>query len=411
MPAPAAWARHPAVVAILIAVALIVAATILALFPVAQRWAGDIRLFEQYASMTFSGELGETPFLSWYPPLALIPLGIPLLAGGGWVYAFAFGVEMAAFASAGGLLVGGLREGAGDRLRVVAAYAALVVVAAALVVWRYDIVPAVLTVAALWATTRGRWALAGAMLGLAGGLKLYAAVLAPLLVLHAWRTGGAKAAVRAGATGGLVGMGSVAAYALFPGSSPLDLLSFTASRPLHLESVPGAVIAALAMMGATVVDIELSFGSFNVTGSAADDSLAALRVLQPLVLALSLGAGSYAIWRQRPLATDTVVLAWMAALLGLVVANRVVSPQYLLWVLPLIPLTRGLVRWAMVGAIVLGALIFPWLYKALLELEPMPVTLALLRNLLLIVAWLAAMLHLIRTAVGRHSASAAVQTT
>ena len=242
-------------------------------------------------------------------------------------------------------------------------------------------------------------------------LKLYAVVIAPLLVLHAWRAGGTAAALRAGVVGALVGAASVAAYALFPGSSPLELLTFTASRPLHLESVPGTVIAALAVVGVTVVDIELSFGSFNVIGSAADGSLAALRVLQPLVLATSLGVGAYAI-RRRPLEADTVALAWMATLLGLVVANRVVSPQYLLWVLPLIPLTRGRVRWAMVGAIVLGAVIFPWLYSPLLQLEPMPVMLALLRNLLLIVAWAAAVTQLTRMDEVRGPYSgAAVQTT
>ena len=259
--------RRPAVAPVLLALGAIVAMSLIALFPVAQRWAGDIRLFEQYAGMALSGNLGETPFLSWYPPLALIPLGIPLLAGGGWVYAFAFGVEMAAFASAGGLLVGAMGQAVGERLRVMTGYAALVLVATALVAWRYDIVPAVLTVAALWATTRGRWALASGLLALAAGLKLYAIVIAPLLVLQACRAGGTEAALRAGVVGGLVGAGSVAAYALFPGSSPLDLLSFTASRPLHLESVPGTVIAALAVVGAATVDIELSFGSFNVTGT------------------------------------------------------------------------------------------------------------------------------------------------
>lgn len=397
MPAGPSWmVRRPVVAALVLAAAAIVASAILALFPVAQRWAGDVRLFEHYAGQAFSGRLGETPFLSWYPPLALVPLALPLLAGVGWSYAFAFGVEMAAIASAGGLLLNGMREAGRERLRMMLGYGALILAATAVVAWRYDIVPAVLTLAALWSTTRKRWALAGAMLGLATGLKLYAAVLGPLLLLLAWRSGGSQAAIRAAIAGSATSLASVGAYVLFPGSSPMDLLAFTGSRPLHLESTAGSVIAALAGLGVTAADVNFGFGSFNLTGLAADSALVSLHIVQPLVMVASLGAGAYAIRRAPSPELDTVVLAWMAALLGLYISNRVLSPQYLVWVLPLVPLAPGRVQGVLAAAIILGAVIFPWLYASLLQLELLPVALLLLRNGLLIAAWVVVLLHLAR---------------
>ena len=393
------WASgRPAVAALSLAAAVIVASALLALFPVVQRWNGDVRLFENYAELIFSGRLGETPFLSWYPPLSLVPLAVPLLAGGGAAYTFLLGVEMAAVASGGGILLSGLRADRRERLRVSVIYGALVLAATTLVAWRYDIVPAVLTLAALWATSRRRWSSAGVTLGLAAGLKLYAAILAPLLLLHAWRSGGSAAAVRAGIAGVAVGAVSVASYALFPGSSPLDLLSFTASRPLHLEAVPGSVIGALASIGATEANIELGFGSFNIEGSAADAALAALRIVQPLVLATSLGVGAYAIWRRSTTvdAESTLVLAWMAALLGLFISNRVLSAQYVVWILPFVPLATGRLVPILVSAILLTVVIFPWLYTSLLALDPLPVFLVLVRNGLLIAGWTMVILRLVR---------------
>jgi hypothetical protein len=299
MPGNGSWLiRRPAIAGILLATAAILAMSLMALFPVAQRWAGDIRLFEHYAGMTLNGNLGDTPFLGWYPPWALIPLGLPLLAGGGWSYAFAFGVEMAGVASAGSMLLGYITAAA-DRTRVVLIYTALVIAATAFVAWRYDVVPAVFTVAALAATSRRRWGLAGAALGVATGLKLYAAILAPLLVVQAWRTDGRTAAIRVAASGLFVGAASLAAYALFPGASPLDLIAFTASRPLHLESVLGSMVAGLAAVGTTTAEVKFGFGSFNISGTSAESALQVLRVVQPLVLVASLAAGAYAIWRRR----------------------------------------------------------------------------------------------------------------
>lgn len=398
MPVEAPGSLRARVAAVLLTAGVIVASLLLALSPVIQRWSGDVRLFEHYASMLFSGDLGSTPFLSWYPPLALVPLGLPLLAGGTAAYTFALGAEMAVVAGGGAALIGRFGADEAARWRAVLVFSGLALLTTALFAWRYDLVPAVLTLASAWACSRGRWATAGAMLGAAAGLKVYAAVLAPLLVLHAWRQGGARAATATAVAGAAVGIGSVALYALFPGASPLDLLAFTANRPLQLETIPGSVIAGLAALGATTVDVRFGSGSFNLHGSGPDLVLAALRIIQPVVLLASLAAAAYGILRARGALEPhrVLVVAWLAALLGLIVSNRVLSPQYMVWVLPLVPLVSGTLLRLLVAGTALTVVVFPWLYESLLDLDALPVLLVLLRNLLLIAAWAAAMLLLVR---------------
>ncbi len=376
---------------------LIALATIVALTPAGQRWNGDVRLFAHYASLTFSGDLGRTAFLSWYPPLALGPLTLPLAAGDGPAYVLALAAEMAAVATAGLLLLLRFADRLGGARRSATAFALLACAMAAVVAWRYDIVPAVVSLASLVALVSGGWLVAGLALGITAGLKVYAVVLAPLFVIWAWRVGGSGAALRLSA--GLIAAGAVAlgSYVFFPGASPAELLAFTASRPVQVESLPGAAIAALASIGIGTASLGYDAGAFNVSAPAADAALAVLKVLQPLVVVAVIGLGCAAIVRARSTPPRILLLACLAVLLSLVVTNRVISPQYLIWLFPFAALAGGKLRWLIGAAVLLTAVVFPWLYSALIDLQPMPLLLVVARNGLLLLAWIAAVVSLAQT--------------
>jgi hypothetical protein len=362
-------------------VALVVAAFVLALLPTAQRWSGDVPFFQEHAGLVLTGHHDESPFLSWYPPLALAPIGIPLTAGAGAAYVLAFAVEMAAVAAAGAVAV---RRAAGSQGGRVVVYGTLVLLTAPLVLWRYDILPAVLVVAAIWASRERRWMLVGVLVGLGAGLKVFPVVLIPLFAGYAWRTDGRPGGARLLGATCVVGLVSLAAYLLFPGSSPLNLLSFTAGRPLQIETVPGSIIAVSTAAG--IADASVEFGSFsyNFVGAAAESALGILRAVQPIVLAGVISLGVVAIWRSRHPAMLATAAA--ATLIALLVTNPVLSSQYMLWVLPLAPLLAGWSRWSLIGAIALTGLLFPWLYDGLLRLDPLPVGVLVARNGLLLTA-------------------------
>lgn len=365
---------------------LLVVAAAASLVPVVQRWSGDVRIFEHYAGLTFTGTLGRTPFLSWYPPAALVPIGLPLLAGIGPAYVLALAAEMSIVAIAGLALV----RSAADESAMRDApwlFALLCVVAIPLFVWRYDLVPAVLTLGAITLLSARSWGWAGVVIGLAAGMKVYAAPLGIVAIAWAWRQGGGAAARFAAGGFAASGIACAAAYLLFPPASPLDLLNFTAARPLQVESTAGAMVGFVAAVGGPPAELRYSFGSFNIFSSLADPALTAARVLQPIVVGGTLIAAVAATLRGGLSGLGGVALASLAVLLAVIVSNRVLSAQYVVWILPLVPLATGSVRRILVAAIVLTAATFPWLYDGVVALDAWPMALVVVRNALLVAAW------------------------
>lgn len=382
------------VAAMAIFVALLVAATVLAINPVAQRWSGDVPLLEEQARLVLAGRAGASQFLSWYPPLALVPLGLPLLAGSGPTYTFALAVEMAAVGAIGAGGIAGVSRASEWRSRHVLLYGALVLATATLVVWRYDILPAVLVLGAIWGATAQRWNTTGIGLGLAAGLKVFAVILIPVFAVHAWRAGGTAGLAKFLSAVAVAGVISLGAYLLFPGATPGNLLAFTANRPLQIETVPGSVIALLGALGMSAVEVEFGSFSFNLVGDAAARAPGLLRLMQLPMVVGTLTLGSIAVWRSGRAREATLIVAVASALLALLVTNPVLSTQYVIWVLPLAPLLPGRAQWPLVGAIGLTALLYPWLYDGLVELEPLPALVLVARNGLLLVAWIATLAKL-----------------
>jgi hypothetical protein len=97
------------------------------------------------------------------------------------------------------------------------------------------------------------------------------------------------------------------------------------------------------------------------------------------------------IWLRRP-GTPAELVRWSAAaLVAFVALGKVLSPQFLIWLVPVVPLVAGLrgLRASVLtaAALVLTQLWFPSRYWDLArELEPVPSTLVLARDLVLVAA-------------------------
>jgi hypothetical protein len=270
-------------------------------------------------------------------------------------------------------------------------YAAAVLAAGAIVANRLDAAVALAVAAALAALARRRWALAAAAIGVGFGVKLVPAVLLPLVLLLAPR---AADRVRAAAAFGVTAAVPFLPHLATPGL--WGFFRYHLDRPLQIESVLASPLLALRLAGLAPGAVGSAYGSQFLAAPGASALAAASG---PLALA-ALGGAYALLWRRREALRADPALAPVAALAVLLAAlafGKVLSPQYLVWLLPCAALV--LPRSPLLGGAALALLLltqigFPALYWRLVALEPLPVVLTVLRNLLLLATLALALAHL-----------------
>lgn len=216
---------------------------------------------------------------------------------------------------------------------------------------RYDAAVALLLTLIAYSVIERRPILLGVSLGLAGLVKLVPLIVAPLLLRHL-KKGRVVAAI-------------CAAIVFLPALPWVaDSVRYQLERPLQLESTPAML---LALIGGHVVR---SFGCLNVEGQRS-------QIFAIGSLALSLAAVVFVTVRVRdPLRAIVALLALLFAF------GKVLSPQYLVWILPL---GLALDPFLLIP-LALTQLIYPFTYTALAELRPWAIAIVLARNLALVIA-------------------------
>jgi hypothetical protein len=226
---------------------------------------------------------------------------------------------------------------------------------------RFDLWPAAICTAALAALVSNRLRLGHALLGLGITAKLFPVVFVPLGVAYVWkRAGRREALICLALLAGVVGAIFLPFVLLSPGGV-WDSLSVQLRRPLQVESLG----ASLLLVGHHVFGFglagETSHGSQNVAGSAARVFAVATTLLQVGVLgwiwaSFARGRGD----------REALVRSTAAALCAFVALGKVLSPQFLIWLIPIVPLVRGRRGlWAsalLAAALVLTQVWFPFRY-------------------------------------------------
>jgi Glycosyltransferase family 87 len=346
----------------------------------------DTPLYESYAERIVDGEVPYRDFEFEYPPLAIPVLVLPELAGDD--YLASFELEMALF---GALMVAllalalrALRATPG-RTALALAFAALFpLLLGSVVLTRFDLWPSALTAGALAALLAGRLRLGHGVLGLAAAAKLYPALLLPLTLAYVWRGRGRAEAVRCASVFAAVLAAVFLPFLLVAPGGIVESLARQLSRPLQIESLGAAVLLAAHQLFGVGLDMESSHGSQNLVGTAPVVLAVLLALVQLVVLV--------AIWlrfARRPLSVEGPVLGAAAVLVAFVALGKVLSPQFLIWLVPLVPLVagrRGVAAGLLLGvAMVTTQLWFPYRYWDLvLEFDAVASWLVLLRDLILV---------------------------
>ena len=267
-------------------------------------WSGDghadTGLYHLYGSRIAHGELPyRSGFSMEFPPGAIPALAVPALPGSHYVVWFHIFQFVCALAILGAL-----------------AYLDLPLWAAALApaalgpitLNAFDLWPAALAAWAVALTLRGRATWGMALLGAATAAKVYPVLLAPVLLTLAWSR-------RAALTGVAVLAAILLPFAaLAPGGLAFSLRE-QATRGLQVESLGGSLLGAF---GGHVTVSHAPF-SFDIAGTGA----VVVGVLTTIVM---LAAVAYA-WRRRSVAATAVAFVAFA---------KVLSPQYLLFLVPFV---------------------------------------------------------------------------
>ena len=348
----------------------------------------DIPVYETYGNAIERGKIPYRDFRLEYPPAALPIFALPALlterddqAG----FRSAFEWTMAACGVLA-LLCAGLALAAlhASRTRVVAALAAIAVfplLLGSVVLTRFDLWPIALVLAALAALLHERHRLGFGMLGLAVAAKLFPAVLVPVALSLVWhRRGRREALVCLGVLAGVVALVFLP-FVVLGADGVAYSLGRQLGRPLQIESLGSAFFLAAHHLFGLGIEMRSGHGSQNLNGTG------------PAVVAFLLTAVQLAvlvwIWLRRPRTGEELVRWSAAALVAFVALGKVLSPQFLIWLAPLVPLVagrRGLRAAGLLAvALVLTQLWFPSRYWELaLEFDGLPSALVLARDLVLL---------------------------
>jgi hypothetical protein len=361
----------------------------------------DTPLYQTYGDRIVDGDVPYRDFGIEYPPGALPAFAGPsLVAGEGDEsgYRRAFETLMwisGAFCLLGVVLTLSSLGAPAGRLLAATGFVALAPLALGSVfLSRYDLMPAALTALALAALVSGRERVGLGLLGLGAATKVYPALLAPLAVAYLWRRKGRREALIGAALFAALAAAVILPFALLSPGGIWDAFTRQASRGLQIESLGSAVLLAAHHAGGLEIEMRSSAGSQNLVGTAPDVLAFAQTVVQGVaVLAIWIWFARGAAERERLVRASALVVC------AFVVLGKVVSPQFLIWLIPLVPLVRGrrgLAASALLGvALVLTQLWFPYRYWELaLEFDEPASWLVLARDLVLlallaVLAWTA----------------------
>jgi len=352
-----------------------------------------IGVFHKYGVLMQAGRVPYRDFTMEYPPLAAPLFWLPArLAHGLVAYRMLFALDVLAFDLCGaGIALWALRRCA-PRVTpwgvVLAQPLWLIWAGRSLVFDRFDLPSAVLALLAVALVAVRKKRTAWAVLGLAIALKLYPVVLLPLVTLATWRRptvrrvagdlGACAAAIIAPSL--VITRGDAAAVARF--------LTYHVHRGLEIETVYSSALLLGHLLGQPAHQI-WEYGGNDVV-SPATPLLVSLTL--PLS-ALALGFVYVIAWRDRRAWEDDAALIEglvrlsAAAILAFMLAGKVLSPQYVLWLYPLVALLDNgrLLAWTVYGlALLLSQWIFPEHYYRLVLLQAPEIGVLLARNGLLL---------------------------
>jgi hypothetical protein len=360
----------------------------------------DTPVYQRYGDWMMHGSLPYRDFAIEYPPGALPAFVLPAIGNSNGAGAapepyrvraayrrnFEFLMAACGLASVALAAVALRRLGASNG-RAAAALGLLAVsplLLGPVLLSRFDLWPVMIAMAGLVAILLGLEWVGFFALGLATAVKIFPVVLLPIACVWVWkRLGGRELA----ACLGIFFAAVVACYVPFAIIAPHGVwhsLSVQLARPLQIESLGAASLVALHHVFGLGVSTVSGSGSQNLAGSGTG----AIAIVQTALQLAALAATW--VWFARGEASgERLTRASAAAVVAFVAFGKVLSPQFMIWIIPFVLLVRGrrgiATSGLLVASLVLTQLWFPYRYwDYAIGFAAWPSAFVLLRDLVLV---------------------------
>lgn len=159
-------------------------------------------------------------------------------------------------------------------------------------------------------------------------------------------------------------------------------------RGIQLESMIGGLILLANKMNLIQVTITHNYGSFNIDSSISQGIVDFMKLGVGVIFFLIFLFQGWLFIKEKQLqgtvSQFNLILAITIWLLSFMIFNKVLSPQYILWLFPLISFLNRTIRIKFIVALMLTITIFPGWYHYLIHLNAFLVIMLNIRNFLLI---------------------------
>jgi hypothetical protein len=300
----------------------------------------DVPVYQAYGLDVRLGQVPYRDFPLEYPPASL-PVFIAPTYVGEPTDPVDYGTWFARLMGLCGLACLGLVILARARPAAIAFVAVSPLLVGYLMKTRFDLWPMVFVTAAVAALLRDRHRLGWLALGWAFAAKLFAVVLIPIAVLWTLRRRGRDELARgialwlAAVAAVFVPFGILAPHGLW------ESIWGQYDRPLQIESLPATILTTFGHPNLT-----LALNSVSIAGHGG------VR-LATAIVQLAMLAAVWIGFARGPIDESRFVRYSAAAVCAFVAFGKVLSPQYLIWLVPLVPLVRG--RRGVVASVLLAA--------------------------------------------------------
>lgn len=350
---------------------------------------GDVKLYQSVVGDLLSGTLPYRDRTFEYPPYILPVLLFPQLFGEAQ-YPAAFMILLLVVNYMIMLLLLRITIRGSEPLRSLlslATYCVAIPFLRFFLLQRYDLWPALISLVGIWMLCSERYVLSGLFIAAGIGVKVYPVLFVPVLFVLAARKNKGRPFLRG----------------LIVGLLPMALLSlilpwwrfaqFHGSRGLQCESIYASVLWLGQQLGLTHTKWVFVRAWIEVQGPSATALLPWARVLFAVTVILSVTMATLAAARLYKPSAAEIARVLLVPLLAFVAFNQVLSPQYMIWILPLAALAclEGN-PWPVI-LIVFAAILTPIFYPSLngeygTGLTLGETTALVLRNSILIGVWI-----------------------